>query len=83
MYDFKSNLVLGFHGCEAEVRDELLMHPERIKFSKKPFDWLGHGLYFWENNYERAWQWAMAKKARGSIEKPCCGRSSVTTRLLL
>ena len=70
MYDVKSNLTIGFHGCEASVRDELLLNPNRIKFSQKPFDWLGHGLYFWENNYERAWQWAIDKKARGNIAKP-------------
>ncbi|WP_127130964.1 hypothetical protein [Pseudoflavitalea rhizosphaerae] len=70
MYDFKSNLVLGFHGCEAAVRDELLMYPDRVKISKQPFDWLGHGLYFWENNYERAWQWALSKQARNTIREP-------------
>jgi hypothetical protein len=26
--------------------------------SKNPWDWLGYGIYFWENNYERALQWA-------------------------
>lgn len=70
MYDLKSNLVIGFHGCEADVRNELLLHPTRIKFSQKPFDWLGHGLYFWENNYERAMQWANGKRSRGDIEVP-------------
>lgn len=58
MHEQKSNLVIGFHGCEAAVRDELLSNPENIKFSKKPFDWLGHGMYFWEDNQARAWQWA-------------------------
>jgi hypothetical protein len=70
MYDFKSTLVIDYHGCEAAVRDELLMRPERIKISKKPFDWLGHGFYFWENNVERAWQWSLEKKSRGVIEQP-------------
>ena len=70
MYDQKSNLVIGFHGCEAAVRDELLLHPEKIRFSQKPFDWLGHGLYFWENNVDRAWQWALEKKDRGAITEP-------------
>ena len=27
-------------------------------------------MYFWENNYERALQWAEEKKARGAIEHP-------------
>ena len=70
MYDQKSNLVIGFHGCEAAVRDELLLHPEKIRFNQKPFDWLGHGLYFWENNVDRPWQWALEKKDRGAITEP-------------
>lgn len=70
MYDIKSNLVIGFHGCEAAIRDELLLHPANIKFSQQPYDWLGHGLYFWENNFERAMQWALDKKSRGNISEP-------------
>ena len=27
-------------------------------------------MYFWENNYERAFQWAQDKKKRGTIKKP-------------
>jgi hypothetical protein len=70
MYDIKPNLIIGFHGCEASVRDELLNNPNEIKISRKPFDWLGHGMYFWENNYERALQWAQDKKSRGAIREP-------------
>ena len=70
MYDIKPNLIIGFHGCEASVRDALLNNPNEIKISKKPFDWLGHGMYFWENNYERALQWAKDKKSRGAIKEP-------------
>lgn len=70
MYDVKPNMVLGFHGCEASVREILLNSPNEIKISKKPYDWLGHGMYFWENNYERALQWALEKKARGAIREP-------------
>ncbi len=70
MYDIKPNLIIGFHGCERRVRDELLMNPNNYKISQKPFDWLGHGLYFWENNYDRAMEWANEKKVRGSIKEP-------------
>ena len=70
MYDIKPNLIIGFHGCEASVRDALLNNPNEIKISRKPFDWLGHGMYFWENNYERALQWAQDKKSRGAISDP-------------
>lgn len=70
MYDVKSNLIIGFHGCERHVRDALLLNPHDYKISRKPFDWLGHGLYFWENNYDRALQWATEKKERGKIKEP-------------
>jgi|SRR6185437_8966487 len=70
MYDVKPNLIIGFHGCEASVRDALLNNPHEIKISREPFDWLGHGMYFWENNYERALQWAQDKKRRGAIKEP-------------
>lgn len=70
MYDIKPNLIIGFHGCERQVRDALLMNPNDFKISQKPYDWLGHGIYFWENNYERALQWAMEKKERGIIKEP-------------
>jgi hypothetical protein len=69
MYDVKPNLVIGFHGCDRSVRDSLLMNPKDYKISQKPFDWLGHGLYFWENNYERALEWATQKQYRGGIKE--------------
>ena len=69
MYNKRSNLILGFHGCDESVRDSLLMKPNKILKSEKPYDWLGHGVYFWENNYERAFQWAKDKEKRGQIKK--------------
>ena len=69
MYNTRSNLILGFHGCDQEVRDKLLQKPSTILKSEKPYDWLGHGVYFWENNFERALQWAKDKAKRGEIEK--------------
>jgi hypothetical protein len=70
MYDVRPNLVLGFHGCDEVVCNALLNNPNDIRISKEPFDWLGHGMYFWENNYERAWDWAKEKYKRGQINKP-------------
>jgi hypothetical protein len=70
MYDVKPNLVIGFHGCERAIRDQLLNKPDEVLISKEPYDWLGHGMYFWENNYSRALQWAVDKKKRGAIETP-------------
>lgn len=69
MYDVKPNLIFGFHGCDESVRDRLLTQPDEIVISKEKYDWLGHGMYFWENNYRRALLWAEEKKKRGRINK--------------
>ena len=69
MYNNRSNLYIGFHGCDEAVRNELVNNPNTIKISEKPFDWLGHGFYVWENNQERALQWAKDKQKVGKIEK--------------
>ena len=70
MYDIRPNLIIGFHGCDADVRDKLINNPDTIVASKEPYDWLGHGMYFWENNYHRALQWAQDKYKRGKIKVP-------------
>lgn len=70
MYDIRPNLILGFHGCDIITRDHLLNNPDNFKISKEPYDWLGHGMYFWENNYERALQWAKDKKKLGKLTTP-------------
>ncbi|NCB72863.1 MAG: hypothetical protein EOM45_13915 [Clostridia bacterium] len=58
MYSTKNNLILGFHGCKKEILDSILTLQSEMKPSHNDYDWLGSGLYFWENNYERAKQWA-------------------------
>jgi hypothetical protein len=70
MYGIRPNLLIGFHGCDIKVRDQLLNYPNEIVKSEKPYDWLGNGMYFWENNYDRAMEWAEDKRKRGDIEHP-------------
>ncbi|MES2388728.1 MAG: hypothetical protein V4543_12070 [Bacteroidota bacterium] len=70
MYDFRPNLVIGFHGCDESVKSELINSSGKIRKSINPYDWLGHGMYFWENNFERALQFAGEKESRGEIHKP-------------
>ena len=70
MYSSRPNLMIGFHGCEESVRDGLVNKPDHVKKSQEVFDWLGHGFYIWENNYERALTWAKDKHARGKIKSP-------------
>lgn len=70
MYNSRSNLLIGFHGCDEKIRNKLILKPNEIKKSREKFDWLGHGFYVWEYNYLRAKQWAENKKSIGKISKP-------------
>ena len=69
MYDQRPNMIIGFHGCDESKANQLVNDPDTISFSKENYDWLGHGLYFWENNYDRALEWAKQKEAQGKIKK--------------
>lgn len=68
MYTIRPNLILAFHGCDLEVAQKLINSPNKIRKSEKPYDWLGHGMYFWENNLLRAQQWAKEKERGGEIK---------------
>lgn len=70
MYSSRPNLYIGFHGCEKTVCEQLVLDPHNVKKSQEAFDWLGHGFYVWENNFERALNWAEDKKKRGQIKDP-------------
>ncbi len=46
------------------------MREATLEPSGKPWDWLGHGIYFWEHGPESALQWAAEKKQREEITEP-------------
>ena len=70
MYSTRSNLILGFHGCEKSEQEKLLSDSSYIRASNESFDWLGHGMYFWENNPRRGLLWAEQKMNVGTLKKP-------------
>ncbi|TLU99158.1 hypothetical protein [Dyadobacter luticola] len=50
--------VYGFHGCNKEVKKQILSGAVKFEHSVNKYDWLGAGVYFWENDFLRAQQWA-------------------------
>ena len=50
-------LVLGYHGCDLETAQALL-GGSPFRPSTRDYDWLGAGVYFWENDVVRAYRWA-------------------------
>lgn len=59
LYSNRPNLVIGFHGCDKSVSDKVITGEENLLASKNDYDWLGNGIYFWENNEDRALEWAI------------------------
>lgn len=55
---YASAFVLGFHGCDESVGERVLAGKDHLIASSNKYDWLGHGIYFWENSPTRARQWA-------------------------
>lgn len=72
LYTTLPNYVIGFHGCDQETYEKVINQNVNLKFSNNDYDWLGNGIYFWEQDLERAWEWAKqaATRTRGEIKKP-------------
>ena len=62
-----ARIVIGYHGCPQEFARDLLLGAKPIRDwtpSTNDWDWLGHGIYFWEHSPERAQRWAQEQGAR-------------------
>ncbi len=72
MYSRKHGLILGFHGCDLSVRDKVVSKKGfNLTNSENEYDWLGHGIYFWENDFDRALFFATESSKRNSkIKEP-------------
>jgi hypothetical protein len=58
MPDYHSSSVIGFHSCDREVGLNLLNGKDNLRSSENTWDWLGTGIYFWEQDALRALQYA-------------------------
>lgn len=64
--------IIGFHGCDETIADALINGSNNLSPSTNKYDWLGSGIYFWENDYHRAYEYAkeLASQPRNKISKP-------------
>jgi hypothetical protein len=50
--------VVGYHGTRKSVALNAVQAIQMLDWSRNPWDWLGHGIYFWEYAPQQAWRWA-------------------------
>jgi len=66
----RPGLVLGFHGTDETVVRDVVLRQRNLLASNNDWDWIGHGIYFWEYSPSRALEYAIAaSRRRGSVIK--------------
>lgn len=65
-----TSFVLGYHGCDRELADAVVTRQANLNPSSKKYDWVGPGIYFWEADPVRAWEWAVARCDEGAYKTP-------------
>jgi hypothetical protein len=65
-----TSFVLGYHGCDRKVAERVLAGKQQLIPSGNDYDWLGDGIYFWEHNAHRAYQFACELRDRPRSGKP-------------
>lgn len=71
LYQRQPAFVLGFHGTDRSVVNGTVSRAiKHLDKSEDTTEWLGHGVYFWENDPARALEWARTGKTKGRIEAP-------------
>jgi len=64
MYATLPAFILGFHGCDQSLVEGVICGRTELRASKNDYDWLGHGIYFWENDPIRALEYAQLLKEK-------------------
>jgi len=72
VFTSRTGLVLGFHGTDRSVVDDVINGRADLVARHNKYDWLGHGIYFWDNSYSRALDWAteLSKRPDSHIKEP-------------
>jgi len=76
MYSAGTGIVYRFHGCDRSFGKKIINQKLTLKNSKNEYDWLGNGMYFWENSPSRALEYAEnlkenPRQAKQPIKDPC------------
>jgi hypothetical protein len=69
MHDYQPLSIIGFHSCDREVGLRVLNGHDELLPSQNSWDWLGSGIYFWEQNPLRALEYAVESAQRKQFNK--------------
>jgi hypothetical protein len=61
--------IVGFHSCDRAVGLKVLNGADDLLPSQNKWDWLGEGIYFWEQNPTRAWEYAVESARKKQFNK--------------
>lgn len=50
--------VIGYHGCDLKTATAVVARQNTLKAGRERYDWLGTGVYFWEDDSNLALGWA-------------------------
>jgi hypothetical protein len=66
-----TSFVLGYHGCDGALAERVFAGRASLTASHNDYDWLGDGIYFWEHNARRAFEFAteIARRPRNKRQK--------------
>ena len=73
MHDYQPFSVIGFHSCDRDVALRVLQGQDELLPSENSWDWLGSGIYFWEQNPLRALEYAVESAQRKQFNKKPIG----------
>ncbi len=63
-------MIVGYHGCDRATVEAVILGGAKLRPSKNVWDWLGHGIYFWEHGPHRALEFARDQQKRGIVQTP-------------
>ena len=69
MHDYQPFSIIGFHSCDKEIALRVLNGNDELLPSQNSWDWLGSGIYFWEQNPLRALEYAIESAERKQFNK--------------
>jgi hypothetical protein len=61
-FDDYHRTVVGYHGTGLSTALRIVNRVEGFRWSRRNFDWLGQGVYFWEHAPRQARDWAELRR---------------------